>query len=118
MSTSPKVTAAELKTFIDAVEFAADNENWVPSERQWKRIREMINNLETPVVMPAPFIPASQPTPNYSAMQQMPSIPMPSLPIAPPAPIPFSSPDPSIPIRAPAQPPGAQAGTYVSPFNG
>lgn len=40
------VTAVELKTFIDAVEFASDAEDWVPSKRQWVRIRDMINRLE------------------------------------------------------------------------
>lgn len=41
-----KVTITELKTFIEAVEFASDSDAWVPSERQWNRIREMINGLE------------------------------------------------------------------------
>jgi hypothetical protein len=46
MATTPKkVTVSELKTFIEAVEFAADTEEWIPSKRQWLRIREMINVL-------------------------------------------------------------------------
>lgn len=48
------VTVNELKTFIDAVEFASDSESWVPSERQWKRIREMINSLEEAAAPPPP----------------------------------------------------------------
>lgn len=46
MAQEKPVSAKELKTFIEAVEFAADAENWVPSERQWKRIRSMIERLE------------------------------------------------------------------------
>lgn len=46
MTTENKpVTIKDLQTFIEAVEFAADTENWVPSERQWGRIRSMIDNL-------------------------------------------------------------------------
>lgn len=48
-----KVTARDLKTFIEAVEFAADSDTWVPSERQWKKIRSMIDQLEE-VVAPPP----------------------------------------------------------------
>lgn len=79
MSTKP-VTINELKTFIDAVEFASDSDNWVPSDRQWKRIRDMINRLEeaappAPMQMPAaPFIPPQgsfgpPPVATQSAMQ-------------------------------------------------
>lgn len=51
-----KISVKELQTFIEAVEFAADADNWIPSERQWKRIRSMIENLEqsAPVAAPAP----------------------------------------------------------------
>lgn len=54
------VTAVELKTFIDAVEFAADAEKWVPSERQWTRIRDMINRLEETASAPAAMAQAPQ----------------------------------------------------------
>lgn len=55
MANDKPVTAQELKTFIEAVEFAADQEDWVPSERQWRRIRTMIDRLEdTPA--PAPVV--------------------------------------------------------------
>jgi hypothetical protein len=56
MATEKPVSAKELKTFIEAVEFAADAENWVPSERQWKRIRSMIDRLEENAP-PAPAAP-------------------------------------------------------------
>lgn len=46
MAQEKSVSAKELKTFIEAVEFAADSDNWIPSERQWKRIRSMIDRLE------------------------------------------------------------------------
>lgn len=63
MTTPKKVTATELKTFIDAVEFAADTEEtWVPSTRQWIRIRDMINNLEeTAQVVTTVPVPVHQP---------------------------------------------------------
>lgn len=47
----------QLKTFIEAVEFLADSPDWVPNERQWKKIREMIESIPTDVpqqVAPAP----------------------------------------------------------------
>jgi hypothetical protein len=67
MATTPKkVTINELKTFIEAVEFATDTDDWVPSKRQWVKIREMIDRLEetgsTPQVMQLP-IPMQQPYP-------------------------------------------------------
>lgn len=48
------ITVVELKTFIDAVEFAADTDEWVPSVRQWTRIRSMIDRLQesAPVRIP------------------------------------------------------------------
>lgn len=55
-----KTTVRDLKTFIDAVEFASDQEEWVPSARQWKRIRQMIEDLEE-VVEKAPAPPAVYP---------------------------------------------------------
>lgn len=58
MSTEKPVTVTELKTFIDAVEFAADTDEWIPSERQWKRIRSMIDRL---VDQPAAAAPAPAP---------------------------------------------------------
>lgn len=53
MTTEKKISVKELQTFIEAVEFAADTEEWIPSARQWKRIRSMIDNLETEAPAPA-----------------------------------------------------------------
>lgn len=64
MTTPKKTTVAELKTFIDAVEFASDKDNWVPSERQWNRIRDMINNLDD-----APPAPPQVSHPPHHVMQ-------------------------------------------------
>lgn len=47
-----KISVKELQTFIEAVEFASDTEEWIPSARQWKRIRQMIDNLENEVPLP------------------------------------------------------------------
>lgn len=46
--TPKKIPVRELQTFIEAVEFAADTDDWIPSPRQWKRIRQMIDSLELP----------------------------------------------------------------------
>lgn len=78
MTTKEKtVTARDLKTFIEAVEFATDTDEWVPSARQWKKIREMIDKLEE--VAPAPARPPVQmappamalPSPQYAAPARM-----------------------------------------------
>lgn len=62
-----KVTIRDLQTFIDAVEFASDTEEWVPSARQWKRIRQMINDLEE---SPPPQIQRQQSNqPNFGTPQ-------------------------------------------------
>lgn len=73
MATTPKkVTVPELKTFIEAVEFAADTDEWIPSKRQWLKIREMINALvDTPQAAPAPQV------------MQLPPIPMGPMQMAP-----------------------------------
>lgn len=42
-------TIAEIRTFIEAVEFSADQEeDFVPSQRVWQRLREMIFNVREP----------------------------------------------------------------------
>lgn len=70
MSTQKPVTASELKTFIEAVEFAADADEWIPSKRQWLRIREMIDALketpDAPMQPPAPA--AALPVQQYQPM--------------------------------------------------
>jgi hypothetical protein len=74
MATSPKkVTVSELKTFIDAVEFAADTDEWIPSKRQWLRIREMIDSLVPDAPPPAPPPQIMQlPIPQHLQQPQMP----------------------------------------------
>lgn len=70
------VTIAELKTFIEAVEFAADVEEWMPSARQWTRIRSMIDRLqEAAPARPAPVEPFRQP--QFEGSPTM-ALPMPS----------------------------------------
>lgn len=61
------VSVTQLKTFIEAVEFAADADDWVPSKRQWDRIRDMIERLEE--AAPAAPSPAPQAAP---VMMQLP----------------------------------------------
>ena len=61
------VSVTQLKTFIEAVEFAADAEDWVPNKRQWERIRDMIEQLEESA--PAASSPAPQAAP---VMMQLP----------------------------------------------
>lgn len=85
-----KISVKELQTFIEAVEFAADTEEWIPSARQWKRIRSMIDNLETEV-------PARQPVVNNTA-------------ITAPAPV-HRAPDRPVMMAPPGMPPP----TYTAP---
>lgn len=74
-NTDKTVTAAELKTFIDAVEFAADSDEWIPSKRQWERIRGMIDRLEVAAPIPtyvnAPVIPMALPGPSDYGQSRM-----------------------------------------------
>lgn len=90
-----KISVKELQTFIDAVEFASDTEEeWIPSARQWKRIRQMINDLEpevparTQAVQPAPsgpvyrdpdrpvvMAPAGMPPPAFTGMPAQTQLP-------------------------------------------
>lgn len=69
MATTEKaVSAAELKTFIEAVEFAADSDEWIPSKRQWERIRKMIDRLDV-----APPGPPNYGPPTLMALPQAPT---------------------------------------------
>lgn len=75
-----KISVKELQTFIEAVEFAADTEDWIPSARQWKRIRQMIDNLENEAVSrPQPVQPSSPTTvyrdPNAPVVMAPPGMP-------------------------------------------
>lgn len=74
MTTEKPISVQELKTFIDAVEFASDKEDWIPSERQWKRIRSMIDRLEA-----TPPQQQVRSEPHYAQQMQMP-MPAPSAP--------------------------------------
>lgn len=106
------VTVRELQTFIEAVEFAADTDNWVPSERQWKRIREMIDNLAyrpaapQPAPQPAPVVQYSAPAmppPQHQAPVRMAPGGMPPPPSGVSGrPAPFANPAaPSMPVKTP-----------------
>lgn len=71
------VTVSELKTFIDAVEFAADVEgDWMPSVRQWTRIRSMIDRLEE---VPAAPQMMQLPQPQHYQQPQMMQLPQPTM---------------------------------------
>lgn len=73
------VSVEKLQSFIEAVIFAADLEDpdaWVPTPRQWKKIREMIDNLEaaSPVShQPVQYAPMGMPQaePQYSHPPRM-----------------------------------------------
>lgn len=118
-----KITVRELQTFIEAVEFAADTDDWIPSERQWKRIRSMIDNLveEAPANVKQTYadpytLPTHRPAP----------VPAPDRPVtmAPgglsgraPAPAPspaLASNSPGIPVKTPDI--DTSAGPYNSGF--
>lgn len=117
-----QITVSELKTFIEAVEFASDKEDWIPSERQWKRIRSMIDRLtETAApVQPAPQV-------NYQVPQAVMALPTPNeMRMAPGGlggispsqlPGPFAVDAPQLPVRTPhVDTSGGKP--YGSPFAG
>lgn len=122
MATSTKpVTVGELKTFIDAVEFASDTDEWVPSPRQWKRIREMIERLEerAPAAAPAPvhqqqqpqmMVPMMVPSTMMPAPQHMPS----AMAAVPPPGVPLAAGAPNVAVKTPDI--DTSNGTYVSTF--
>lgn len=60
-----KITVRDLQTFIEAVEFASDQDEWTPSPRQWKRIKEMIEVLEEAPPPAPPVVQPRQPQPAY-----------------------------------------------------
>lgn len=62
------ITVKELKTVIETLEWAAETDEWVPSHRQWKRIRELISKLDDTVAVAPPVMvpyPANPPTPPW-----------------------------------------------------
>lgn len=110
------VTIRELKTFIEAVEFAADSEDeWIPSKRQWIRIRSMIERLEeTPATATTPptqssFQPPTAFAPpvmiDYGPSRMSPGgfggQQMPLSPSSPPPGAPFAIGAPQLPVRTP-----------------
>jgi len=106
-----KFTVAELKTFIDAVEFATeidDTVEWTPTPKQWKRIRAMIDNLEETVA------PAVQHQPQMMQVPQFPH-PMQHIPMGmdapgiPAGPSPLMQPQQSQPMLPPQQIGGVRA---------
>ena len=112
--TQKSVTVSELKTFIEAVEFAADVEEWIPSERQWKRIRSMIDGLVDGGKQVTTEV---HPTPMY----QPPSLPPTFAPsglagMGPPPQLaaPFTLGQPSQPVRTPDI--DTSNGSYSSAF--
>jgi hypothetical protein len=125
MSTEEKkITIRELQTFIEAVEFAADSENWIPSERQWKRIRAMIDSLvDTPAAKaatvaqpvaaaPAVYAPVIPPQPDRPVQYAQPGgLTMPVHHTAPPA---FAGMQPGVPVRTPDI--DTSNGSYQSSF--
>lgn len=119
MATDKPVTVTELKTFIDAVEFAADTENWIPSDRQWKRIRSMIERLEETI----PQVQQRNDPPQlmHLPMPTMPSMMPPALPQMPPSMMstqlpqgPFAHDNPGAPVRTPSI--DTSNGSYNSSF--
>lgn len=113
--TTKTYTINELKTFIEAVEFAADTDEWIPSARQWKRIRDMIDSLSEPVaVAPTP----QQHFRQVAPVAMIPHIPHPmdnivieggqnGIPAAPAAPSAFATVPYAPQQRAPQAPLGA-----------
>jgi hypothetical protein len=109
MASDKHVSVAELKTFIDAVEFASDADNWIPSQRQWERIRSMIDRLEDAPAPPPParYVPDNQqmmqlPQPSMMQVPQggmMPSMMQPPQMLPPNAP--FAAGNPAMPVRTP-----------------
>ena len=102
------VSVSQLKTFIEAVEFAADAEDWVPSKRQWERIRDMIERLEEVAPAAPSLVPQAAPVMMQLPVPQMAStfvpgpggLQMPSAPNISQLPGPFGSGGPA-PVRTP-----------------
>lgn len=68
------ITIEKLQSFIEAAAFSADIEDedqWVPNARQWRRIREMIEQLEETPASINQSVPIQQaPQYQYGAAQQ------------------------------------------------
>jgi hypothetical protein len=82
--TEKKTTVRDLKTFIEAVEFASDTDSWVPSARQWAKIRSMIESLEEVAAPQAAHQTVAAPSQQYIPPTYQPQIPvMPAMPVGP-----------------------------------
>lgn len=112
------VNIVQLKAFIEAVEFAADTDNWIPSERQWRRIRDMIERLEETTPAPqAVQMPPIQPPVTQMAPPGLGGMmpPIHTMPVAPQQlPGPFAMGSPHVPVRSPDI--DTSNGQYVSAF--
>ena len=54
-TTSPQ----KLKSLIEALDLMHDEDEWVPTDKQWKRIKQMIETLDERPAAPAPLNPAT-----------------------------------------------------------
>lgn len=87
MTDKKTITVRDLKTFIDAVEFASDQDEWIPSAKQWRRIREMIDSLQEsqPAVQQPQFYPPQSAMPAPTAAPVMAAPQQPAMPTGPSA---------------------------------
>jgi hypothetical protein len=111
-------TVRDLKTFIDAVEFASDVDEWTPSPKQWKRIRSMINELtEEPTAAPRPMYTAPEPT--FPIPDTLPDMRLPVDTAHLPS-VFNTQPPQSLPtgLLGGTPPARGNGGGYTSPFNG
>ena len=120
-----KISVKELQTFIEAVEFAADTDDWIPSARQWKRIRQMIDNLEVEPPVRIQSAPQNLVPPSSAPVYRNPDAPVRMAPggMPPPAhanmptqlPTTFGNPNaPGVPAKTPDI--DTSAGGYKSSF--
>lgn len=63
MKGTPSIS--KLKSLIEAIDLMSEEEEWVPTAKQWKRIREIIEALDDE---PQPQ-PQAQPAPRYETHQ-------------------------------------------------
>ncbi len=60
---SEVTSVAKLKALLEAIDLLTDQDEWVPSSKQWTRIREMIETLEEVALAPAPMRRVTGPAP-------------------------------------------------------
>lgn len=49
-----QTTVAKLKALLEAIDLMLEEDEWTPTARQWKRIRQMIDDLPEEDAVPAP----------------------------------------------------------------